>query len=173
MLHRRLEKRAPEAAPAPLGEDVEFLEVRVERARVEGGTEAKLGEPVRALPCEENGHVAAFHQRCCSLGDRVRVRLRLAVLGVEGVQELPEDGGVDGGRDSDSRLLYRHALRRVRLPTRGIVLSASAPADIRGGARGGERLRPAPVVVDADDPAVAEREDVEDLPFERFACHLR
>ena len=45
MLHRRLEKRTAEAAAAPLGEDVELLEVGVERTRVEGAAEAELGEP--------------------------------------------------------------------------------------------------------------------------------
>jgi hypothetical protein len=104
VLHRRLQERAPETVAASLGNDVELLEVGVERARVERRAEAKLREPVRALPYEENGDLTAFDQRRGSLGDRVRVRLRLAILGVEGVQELPEDRSVGGGRDSDSRL---------------------------------------------------------------------
>ena len=32
MLHRRLEERAGEAAPTPLGEDLELLEVGLKRA---------------------------------------------------------------------------------------------------------------------------------------------
>src|SRR5215207_3870731 len=35
-----------------------------------------------------------------------------------------------------------------------------------------QRLAPAPVVVDAHDPPIAQREDVEDLAPERLASHL-
>src|SRR5439155_18224822 len=46
----------------------------------------------------------------------------------------------------------------VRLPAAG-----SAPVRVLGDAGCRERLPAAPVVVDADDPSVAQREDVEDL----------
>ena len=39
--------------PAALGSDVELLEVGIERSRVERGTEAKLGEPIRLIPGED------------------------------------------------------------------------------------------------------------------------
>jgi hypothetical protein len=60
VVHRGLEQRPPESVTAALGDDVELLEVGIERSRVEQGTEAKLGERVWSVSCEENGGLAAL-----------------------------------------------------------------------------------------------------------------
>ncbi len=51
MVHGRFEQRSPETATAALGDDVELLEVGVERAREERGTQSELGESVGSLAC--------------------------------------------------------------------------------------------------------------------------
>ena len=51
MVRGGFEQRSPETATAALGDDVELLEVGVERAREERGTQSELGESVGSLAC--------------------------------------------------------------------------------------------------------------------------
>ena len=46
VLHRRLEQRSPEAVAAALRDDVELLEVGVERSGVQRGTKTKLRKSI-------------------------------------------------------------------------------------------------------------------------------
>ena len=111
MFHRSLEQRSPKAVTAALGDDVELLEVGVERSRVERGTEAKLGEPVRPVASKEHGHLTALDERRRPLGEHIPVRRRLAELDVERLKEPAERGRIRGARQTDLCLrVPRHGL---------------------------------------------------------------
>ncbi len=104
MLHRRLEQRPPKAVTAALRDNVELLQVGIERSGVERRTEAKLGEPVWSVPRKENGDLAALDQRRRPIGDRVRIGRQLVELDVERVKQPAERGRIGGARQPEQGL---------------------------------------------------------------------
>ena len=108
MFHRGLEQRPPKAMTAALGDDIELLEVGIERSRVERGTEAKLGEPVRPVASQEHGDLTALDRRRRPLGEHVRVRRWLAEFDVERVKEPAESRRISGARQTDLCLRVPH-----------------------------------------------------------------
>jgi hypothetical protein len=98
MVHRGCEQPSPKPVTAPVGDDVELLEVRVGRACIDRGTEAELREPVGPGACEEHGDLTALDKGRRPLRDHLGRRRRFAEPRVERVEEPAESGRVGGGR---------------------------------------------------------------------------
>ena len=121
-LDRGVHQRPPEPLPAPVGHDVELGEVALQVLGPQRRAEAQDGQPFRSGAGQE--HLGVVRQQLRdALGDLVRPRAGVVVLGVEVVQEPADRLGVGGFRRADRGHAPRVAGRAAP------VVSANAAGD--------------------------------------------
>ena len=81
-------------------DDVELLQIALERRLPQRGTKAQHRQPDRVGACNQDGDLAVGEQVAHALRDRLRAGAELVELGLEVVQKPPDPVGVGGLRSS-------------------------------------------------------------------------